>query len=175
MITSFCKSMCNFSFRGRSNKKEFVSFLIIWLLISLIMLTTILFIAVNILSLNFNITNGLTLPYHKMTTFGLISFITMCLFLGFYLCFCFWSFVSLSLLSIRRCHDLNYSGVCYWIWISAFILFSVTETSVLTMFLAYFLLSCIIILIFANSFPSENKYGKLNTDDFELQINKQHG
>jgi len=175
MITSFCKSMCDFSFRGRSTKREFLCFLALSVLISLMFLTVILFIAVTVLGLKFSSENGLILPHCNLNPFGLVCFIVMCLLFSFYVMFTVWSFVSGSLLAIRRLHDMNYSGVCYWVWISAILLFFVSETSILTLFLGYFVISGVLILAFSNSFPCENKYGKVDIEELSMQITKQNG
>lgn len=175
MITSFCKSMCDFSFRGRSTRKEFLYFLISTITISLLLLTVIFTIGITILGLKIDSGNVLSMPRNNMNAFGMICFIIMNLLLGIYCIFAIWSAIMGGLLAIRRLHDINYSGVCYWIWVSALILLSVNEMSVLTMFLIYFIFSGILILVCAKSFPTTNKYGKVDIEELALQINKQNG
>lgn len=175
MITSFCKSMCNFSFRGRATKKEFVYFIAFWILLSFLFLTVILATAVTVLGLHFDVTQGFILPHQRANLFGLFVFTFLCITISVFIIFTIWSIISLSLLTIRRLHDMNYSGIGYWIWVSALFLLAVSETSVLTIFLIYFLIIGFVFLMFANSFPSANKYGKVDIDELVLIINKQNG
>lgn len=175
MITSFCKTMCDFSFRGRSSRKEFLYFFAIWLLISLLCFTIISSIAVTVLELKIDVINGLSIPSYKNNFMGLIFFVVLCLTLFSYIVFFLWSILAFSLLSIRRYHDMNYSGVCFWIFLSAIILFFVEETSLLTVFLGYFLFSVIIITAFGKSFPYPNKYGNPYNEEIGYKINNQHG
>lgn len=175
MITSFCKSLCDFSFRGRSTKKEFLCFLSLSILVSLILLTVTLSIAITVLGLKYSSESGLILPHYNVNSLGMICFIVMCLFFSFYIIFSIWVFISGSLLAIRRLHDMNYSGVCYWVWVSSIILFSVNETSLLTVILGYFIVAGIIVLACSKSFPSANKYGKVDIEELALQIKKQNG
>lgn len=175
MITSFCNSMCNFSFRGRATKRELMYFLCFWTLISFISLTLISTVAVSVLGLHFDVTKGLMIPHHNLNLIGMFTFISLCLMISVFIIFSIWALISLSLLSIRRLHDMNYSGVCYWVWISALISFFISETSVLTIFLGYFLVFGVIILIFSNSFPTTNKYGKVDIEEIVFMTNKQNG
>ncbi|MCR5261312.1 MAG: DUF805 domain-containing protein [Candidatus Gastranaerophilales bacterium] len=175
MIASFCKSMCDFSFRGRSTKREFLCFLAVTSLISLMLLTVILFIAVTVLGLKYSSDGGLILPHQNLNMFGMVSFIVMCLLSSFYGIFSVWAFISGSLLAVRRLHDMNYSGVCYWIWITSILMFFVSEMSILTMFLGYFVIAGIFVLAFSNSFASANKYGKVDIEELSMQIKKQNG
>ena len=174
MITSFSKTMCDFSFRGRSTRKEALFFTIMTLLISLISLTIICGFAMMI-DLKINLSTGdISIPY-RMKSVGVIPFTLMVATICLYGIFNIWAIIVGSLLAIRRLHDLNYSGVCYWIWISALISFCIAETSILSGFLFYFLIGGIIILLSAKSFPMPNKYGKVNYEEIIFDIEKQHG
>ena len=175
MITSFVKTMCDFSFRGRSTKKEFLSFFAIWLLISIMFLTVIMALAITVLELKINTVSGAISIPHKMRTAGVLPFILMMTTICAYVIFNVWAFISASLLSIRRLHDMNYSGVCYWVWMSALLLFCVSETSILTAILLYFLIGGLFALGYAKSFPSHNKYGKVDVDELLLNLEKQNG
>ena len=55
---------------------------------------------------------------------------------------------------------MNYSGVCYWVWITALFVFATAETSIMTLFTGYFLIAGIISIITADSYPAKNKYGE---------------
>ena len=160
MITSFCKSMCDFSFRGRSARKEVLSFFILWLVLSMILLTAIVSVSVCSLGLNFSFENGLSMPASKMNIFSSVWFVILCITSVIFVVFNIWAFISASLLSIRRLHDMNYSGVCYWVWLSSLLLFGTAETSTLTIFTGYFLIAGIIAIVTVDSYPAKNKYGE---------------
>lgn len=165
MITSFVNTMCNFSFRGRATKKEFISFIIISILISLLFLTLILSLAFIILEMKINlITGDISIPY-RMRSIGAIPFFIMTTMSVFYLIFNIWAAISGALLAIRRLHDINCSGVGYWIWIASIIAFCSVQTSILTGFLFYFIIGSIIALSIKSSFPYSNKYGNVEMEE----------
>ncbi|MGN0015505.1 MAG: DUF805 domain-containing protein [Candidatus Gastranaerophilaceae bacterium] len=167
MITSFTNTMCNFSFRGRSTRKEFICFIVMSAIISLIFLSLISTLAVVVLQLKFD-AGVLSIP-HKMKNLGILPFIILAVTSVMYFMFNIWACVSGALLAIRRLHDFNCSGIGYWIWIAAIIAFSTAQTSLLTGILFYFIIGSVIFLAVKESFPYENKYGKVV--DGNLMIN----
>lgn len=169
MITSFVKTMCDFSFRGRATRSEFLSFMITSTIISLMFVTAIMTLAVNILGLKINITTGdLYIPY-KMRNLGVFPFVIMTTTIVIYAAFNIWAAIAGGLLAIRRLHDINCSGVGYWVWVASIIFFSTAQTSILTGFLCYFILGGIILLAVKTSFPYENKYGKVKSEELIQQ------
>lgn len=159
MITSFANTMCNFSFRGRASRKEFISFIIMSLIISLMFLALISTLAVVVLQLKFD-AGVLSIP-HKMKNLGVLPFIIMSVTSVMYIIFNIWACISGALLAIRRLHDINCSGVAYWVWIASIVAFSTAQTSHLTRFLFYFIVGAVVFLAAKESFPYENKYGKV--------------
>ena len=94
MITSFGKTMCNFSFRTRATRKEFLYFIVMCLLLSSIFFCIIATFAVVILGLRIDMTTGMmTIPY-KMKSLGILPFVLMNLTIGAYIIFAIWSFVA---------------------------------------------------------------------------------
>ena len=170
MITSFVKSMGDFSFRGRASRKEFLSFVIISTIVSLLFLTTITALAVIVLNIKINmITGDISIPY-RMKAYGVVPFVAMMILTVTYIIFNIWAAVVGALLAIKRLHDINCSGVGYWIWIAAIILFSAAQTSVLTGILFYFIIGAIITLSVKTSYPYPNKYGNPKSEEIIHQV-----
>ena len=100
MITSFGKTMCNFSFRTRATRKEFLSFIVMCLLITSIFFCLIATFSVVILGLRIDATTGAkTIPY-KMKTLGILPFVLLNLTVGAYIIFAVWSFVAAHCLQL---------------------------------------------------------------------------
>ncbi|MGN0005743.1 MAG: DUF805 domain-containing protein [Candidatus Gastranaerophilaceae bacterium] len=158
MITSFVKTMCDFSFRGRSTSKEFLNFSLMWLLITLLTSTFILTLGISVFGIGYNSNGELTISGSMR---GILPIVTMSILSACFIMFQIWSFVAASLLSIRRLHDINFSGVCYWVWISAILFLAVGECSLLTAILFYFVTGGVIVLASAKSYTKPNKYGNV--------------
>lgn len=175
MITSFGKTMCNFSFRTRATRKEFLYFMIMCLLLSSIFFCLIATFAVVILGLRIDMATGaMSIPY-KMKTLGILPFILMNVTIGVYAIFAVWSFISGSLLAIRRLHDINCSGIGYWVWFAAIISFLINTSGIFAGLLLYFIIGSVIALSITKSYQFENKYGKVDLEEFEYSIENQHG
>lgn len=168
MISSFVNTMCNFSFRGRSTRKEFICFVVMSVIISLMFLSLISTLAVVVLQLRLD-SGVISMPY-RMKNLGILPFIILSVTSVIYLIFNIWACVSGALLAIRRLHDFNCSGVGYWIWIAAIIAFATAQTSLLTGFLFYFIFGAVIFLAVKESFPHENKYGKVVEGQLTLEV-----
>lgn len=171
MITSFVKTMCDFSFRGRSTSKEFLNFVLIWLLISFLASTLILTIGISVFGIGYNSTGDLTIS-SKMRGLGILPIAIMSFLTASFTMFQLWSFVVAALLSIRRLHDINLSGVCYWVWISAVLFLAVGECSILTAILFYFVTGSVIVLATAKSYTKPNKYGDVIKSEFYFGLKK---
>lgn len=175
MITSFGKTMCNISFRTRSTRKEFLYFLLMCLLMSSIFFSIIATFAIVILGLRIDLATGaMSIPY-KMKTLGVLPFILMNLTICVYVVFAIWSFVAGSLLAIRRLHDLNCSGIGYWVWLASIVAFLVNTSGIFAGVLLYFIIGSVIALAISKSFQSDNKYGKVDLEELEYCIENQHG
>lgn len=175
MITSFGKTMCNISFRTRSTRKEFLYFLLMCLLMSSIFFSIIATFAIVILGLRIDLATGaMSIPY-KMKTLGVLPFILMNLTICVYVIFAIWSFVAGSLLAIRRLHDLNCSGIGYWVWLASIVAFLVNTSGIFAGVLLYFIIGSVIALAISKSFQSDNKYGKVDLEELEYCIENQHG
>lgn len=169
MITSFVKTMCDFSFRGRSTSKEFLNFTMIWLLITLLASTFILTMGISVLGIGYNASGELIIS-GNMRALGILPIAIMSLLTACFIMFQIWAFISASLLSIRRLHDINFSGVCYWVWISAILFLAVGECSLLTAILFYFVTVGVIVLASAKSYTKPNKYGNVIKTDIYLGL-----
>lgn len=175
MITSFGKTMCNFSFRTRSTRKEFLSFIIMCLLITSIFFCLIATFSIVILGLRIDAATGaMTIPY-KMKTLGILPFVLLNLTVGAYIIFAVWSFVAGSLLAIRRLHDLNCSGIGYWVWLASIISFLINTSGIFAGVLLYLIIGSVIALSISRSFQFDNKYGKVDLEEIRYNIENQHG
>lgn len=172
MITSFGKTMCDFSFRGRSTRKEFLNFIIIVTMISLLLATLITALAFIGIGYKINPDTGSLVVPRFIDKVSLIIFSAL---IGIHAIFNVWAFISGGLLAIRRLHDMNCSGVGYWVWMALIVFFCTLTTSVLTGFLFYLILGAVVALAVKQSFPYENKYGKVIMDEAEYSIENQHG
>ena len=124
MITSYVKTMSDFSFRGRSSQREFVCFLIMSLLISVLFVISFMWLGITVLGLKINFLNGdISIPY-RMKMFGVVPFILMSIVGISFIFYAIWTAISGALLAIRRLHDMNCSGVGYWVWFTSFLLFT---------------------------------------------------
>ncbi len=175
MITSFGKTMCNFSFRTRATRKEFLYFIVMCLLLSSIFFSIIATFAVVILGLRVDMATGMMSISHKMKTLGILPFILMNLTIGVYVVFAIWSFVAGSLLAIRRLHDLNCSGIGYWVWLASIVSFLLNTSGIFAGVLLYFIVGSVIALSISRSFQFDNKYGKVDLEEIKYSIENQHG
>lgn len=172
MITSFGKTMCDFSFRGRSTRKEFLNFIIISTTISLLLASLITALAFIGIGYKINPETGNLIVPRMIDRISLIVFAAL---IGIHTIFNAWAFISGGLLAIRRLHDINCSGVGYWVWMALIVFFCTLTTSVLTGFLFYLIIGTVIALCIKDSFPYENKYGKVKMDEMSYSIENQHG
>lgn len=175
MITSFGKTMCNFSFRTRATRKEFLYFMVMCLLLTSIFFSIIATFAIIILGLKINAATGVVSMPYKMKTLGILPFVLMNLTIAAYIIFAIWSFIAGSLLAIRRLHDLNCSGIGYWIWLAAIISFMINTSGIFAGVLLYLIIGSIIALSISRSFQFDNKYGKVDLEEINYSIENQHG
>lgn len=170
MITSYVKTMSDFSFRGRSSQREFVCFLIMSLLISVLFVISFMWLGITVLGLKINFLNGdISIPY-RMKMFGVVPFILMSIVGISFIFYAIWTAISGALLAIRRLHDMNCSGVGYWVWFTSVFCFCFLQTSLLTAFLFWFIIGGIFALCINSGFPSDNKYGKVISGEVFLKI-----
>ena len=154
MLKSYCRTMLNFSYHGRSSKQEFSEFFAIWLTMSII-LAAFLLIGSGALFLPFFNTYYLKdLMPLNVPVFVVFSLI--------YIAFQSWSLVSFSLLSIRRLHDMNLSGGVFWLYVVLFfvLLLSNNVSNILFSFLIYGLFGGILVMIFNEGTKVTNRFGK---------------
>lgn len=166
MIESFGKTMTDFSFRGRSSKNEVILFIMFYLMITMLFLTVISAISVLILEMRMDFVTGTITIAHRMKTIGIIPFMLLGLAVNCFAIFTVWAGIMWSLLAIRRLHDINCSGIYFWIWLTCVISFCINQTSILTGIMLYLIFGGIIFLIVKDSYPYLNKYGDAEHDEF---------
>lgn len=158
MFAKFCSSLTTFSLKGRTNRCEFTNFFLIWFLISLFFFITCFVLYI----FSFGITVDFT-SWH-ISSGGEISQIYLSAFVGLsaiFLIFEVWAFIAGSIITVKRLHDINLSGLYYWLLLFTFILLCINDCKILAGFLAYIAIGCILFLFFAESYPFLNKYDNI--------------
>ena len=172
MIAEFCNTMTSFSPCGRAAKKEFINFFFFWFVISFI-----LFIVCFVLYLiSFNV--SINFSSFELSQTGEISSVPLSILVGLFsvfLIFEIWSAVIGGILTIKRLHDLNLSGLYYWLLTGTLLLLCIADGAVLSGFLAYIVLGCILFLAFADSYPFLNKYDTINNNGTRIADNNSDG
>lgn len=159
MFADFCRSLTSFSLKGRANKHEFVNFFLFWFFISFGMLITCFVLYL----FSFNIT--VDFSTFSLSRTGEISNGFLACFVGLaviFLLFEIWAFIAGSIVTVKRLHDINLTGLYYWLIVFAFILLCINDCKILTGFLAYVSLGGILFLSFLDSYPFSNKYDNMN-------------
>lgn len=158
MFSDFFRSLMSFDVHGRTDRRKFVNFFAFWFLISVILFVVcfVLYIISFRITVDFNT--------FSISQTGEISQTYLSLFVGIAamsFIFQIWAFAAASVLTVRRLHDINLSGLYYWLLLFSFILLCINDCKILAGFLAYITLGCILFLSFAESYPFSNKYDKI--------------
>lgn len=165
MFIEFCNSMTDFSLCGRATKKEYQNFLLIWLIISLLFFICCVTFYVITFSIKIDFEN---FEFIKEESMSLTPFICLVVFSSFATFFEIWSGIIFSVLTVKRLHDLNVSGLYFWGITALMILLCVSTGTILAGFLTYIILACVSFLSFADSYPFANKYDMINRKNGKL-------
>lgn len=159
MLKLYLKSLTNFRFKTRASKHEFGNFFSVWLFVTVLLTGFLsLFCAFNFKSFadfvnSFFLTPEATVSMPMMVVF----YVSLMLFF----CFQVVSAISGAFIAIRRLHDLNLSGILYWLYVFVLyvFLFGKNQNNALFGMLLYIILSGLIVLIFVRGNSSKNNYG----------------
>lgn len=155
MIVEFYHSMMDFSACGRINKKEYQNFFLNWAIITafLTIICTICFIFTFNIKIDFA-----TIDITRGNSLSLFPFFFLVLFSSISIFFEIWAAIIGGILTVKRLHDLNLSGLYYWLITLSLIMFSLSDGVILSGFLMYIILGCVLFLSLADSYPYSNKY-----------------
>lgn len=172
MIEEFYQTMTSFSPRGRATREEYRNFFMHWSIISVALFVVCLILYVFSFSIKIKFS-----PF-QISQMGEISSVPLSILVGLgsvFFIFEIWSAIIGGVLTIKRLHDLNLSGIYYWVLTFSMILLCIAEGGVLTGFLAYIITGCVLFLLFADSYPFSNKYDIIGSKKFRLTKEKIHG
>jgi len=162
MIIEFNNSMTVFSLRGRASKKEYRNFLLNWIICSILLL----FVCVVCYIVTFNIQiNFSEFAFVKNAELSLIPFIFLVVFSSVFIIFQLSSLIFWGIITVKRLHDLNISGVCFWVLAVLPVVLGVSNCGILNGFLLYVILGGILFLSFADGYPFSNKYDIIDNEE----------
>jgi uncharacterized membrane protein YhaH (DUF805 family) len=146
-----------------------------YLLISIFVQTLMVFIGVILFNIKFDADGGTIILPYKVYRLGIMPIVILYSVLFVQIFFNIAAFISLSLLSIRRLHDLNCSGIGYWIWLTSLIAFCLNTSGIFSGLLLYFIIGAIIALAITPGYKQENKYGLPEPIETSLKYTHSNG
>lgn len=159
MFKRYLRTMNNFRCKTRASRHEYGNFFSVWLLISALCSGILYTMFKFIFTPEFDFTTKLFVPgYEFKITPIVFVFFGLCVIYGlFQVC----SAVAFGFLSVRRLHDLNLSGILYWLYLFVYVIFMLNKnvSSALFEMMFFCILAGPAVMIFANGNPCSNNYG----------------